>query len=332
MTFNEAAKPTLHLFRSLLRAATYLPDPAARSYFHDYIIKRFREVTPATPEHLRKARQSLGILERASHGEERSLKKVIFMTYGRRGKRRRELLEELQKIDEEELPSDSDALKSTIAAFRQGEAVDPSRRNLKVLALVQSQRIIHSEEIPRPLIKQLKPRIPKENLWGNPVPLKRQKSIVRKWWGAEVLNRILPPLPEHEWNRLRDLASGRIAFEGLLPRRRSHTGVSKVQGPSDLDYWTKPIRKAHEHDTIERFRKSERHHLTASHMQRLWGVTWKISPLMSKDKDTGQWKVTWGQLQSRLAKGEISPATKSDMELFKDAPFLRLDKKLNPRR
>ena len=319
MTFNEASKPTLHLFRSLLRAATYLPDSAARSYFRTYIIHRFRETSTVTPERLRKGRQSLHILERAGHGEEDPLKKVIFMTYGRAGKRRRELITELQKVDEDQLSADSDTLMTLIKKIQDGKAAVTKKQNVKMMALILSHSMNHSEENPKALIRHLAPKIPATNIWGIPMPLNRRKSALKEWW-AETLSRILPPLPAHEWNRLRDLATGQIVFEGCPPRRsRSLSTSDDIQGPSDLDYFTKPISKVHECDSVKRVQSWQRHTITAAYMRRLWSLVWRITPLMVKDEERGRWLVKWGQSRSNVEKGKISVAMKSDLELFENA-------------
>src|SRR6266700_3902480 len=39
--------PAIHLFRALLRETTYLPDSAARLYFRQHIISRFKAYQPA---------------------------------------------------------------------------------------------------------------------------------------------------------------------------------------------------------------------------------------------------------------------------------------------
>lgn len=314
MIVNEATQPTLHLFRALLRAATYLPDAAARTYFHNHIVKRFRETSTTTSNRLHKGRQSLSILERASHGELDPLRKVLFMTYGRAGKRRRELITELLKADEDELPADSDAVKTIIEKAQHGEAGSHSK-NHKLMALVISMNRNHSEENPRAALRHITPKIPEESMWGKPLALKRQKSLQKKWW-ADTLDKIMPPLPAHEWNRLRDLATGNKLYEGPPPRRSGFIRQEPLQ--DDYNYFTRPITKAHEYDSVRQSRTPKRHNITTSYMRRLWSVVWKISPMMSKDD--GKWTVVWGNSMSKIDNGKISAASKRDTELFSGAP------------
>src|SRR3954447_19308555 len=98
-----------HLLRHLLREATYLPDPVAREYIHRHILRRFRDyyqnplyeghVEPPHNKRLKSvrenARRALSLLIRANMGQYESLQRVLFLAYGRIGRRRHELLSEL---------------------------------------------------------------------------------------------------------------------------------------------------------------------------------------------------------------------------------------------
>jgi hypothetical protein len=116
---------TLHLYRALLREATYLPDRQCRAYFRQYIADRFRrnadilrtedagssklrerQQQSHLPENrlrtlIRNAKLSLRQLHRANEGEMQPLLNVLMHAYGRTGRRRRELLEHLLVPDEQ---------------------------------------------------------------------------------------------------------------------------------------------------------------------------------------------------------------------------------------
>ncbi|KAL9041235.1 MAG: hypothetical protein Q9180_001411, partial [Flavoplaca navasiana] len=107
---------TILLYRALLRQCTYLPDSAARRYMWSHIVDRFhayytkaklpdgRTVIRKTKaldekrlaEALKDARKSLKYLQRANDGHIQNLRTVLDMTYGRVGKRRRQLISKLQ--------------------------------------------------------------------------------------------------------------------------------------------------------------------------------------------------------------------------------------------
>jgi hypothetical protein len=61
------------------------------------------------------------------------------------------------------------------------------------------------------------PDIPEKNIWGRPMPRKRVKNGWRKWY-AQAASRLFPPLPEHEYQAVRDIAEGRVQCEAV-PRR-----------------------------------------------------------------------------------------------------------------
>ncbi|KAK2069947.1 hypothetical protein P8C59_004487 [Phyllachora maydis] len=113
---------TIHLYRHLLREATYLPPPARpyifgriREQFHRH--RRYRpppppppadahhhnsknparrpQPGPTTPRHLRQARHALRHLRAANAGDLRRMRHVLQLVFGAVGPRRRELVAEL---------------------------------------------------------------------------------------------------------------------------------------------------------------------------------------------------------------------------------------------
>lgn len=98
----QTPDPTLwrSLFRATLRECSYLPDPIARDYMREHVVHRYRRSRishRSDPDLARSARHGLSVLQRANQGYQRPLEKVLFMSYGRTGKRRHELLAELMK-------------------------------------------------------------------------------------------------------------------------------------------------------------------------------------------------------------------------------------------
>jgi hypothetical protein len=125
-----AATKPLHLLRALLREASYLPDATARGYFRRYIVSRYKAYQPKenatasfdvkavekyrhrsfkrrqiaiinerTRPMLRKGQKGLNFLRRANQGEIPCLQKALYFAYGRLGRRKYALLDNLLKPD-----------------------------------------------------------------------------------------------------------------------------------------------------------------------------------------------------------------------------------------
>ncbi|KAI9696735.1 MAG: hypothetical protein M1836_005097 [Candelina mexicana] len=328
----------LSLFRALLRECSYLPDPASRAYFHIYIISRYRQYNPApqpscpppprkkrTPEQRVKqitdvAEKGLSILRRANSGELKPLEKVLMFTYGRAGKRRQELLRPLKEPD---TPADSTLLEAMTASLAAAKARIPHPViSTKLEALMKSQAQTHTPELTRPRLRVLKPVVPERDAWERPLAQKRADNIKRKWY-ADVLTRILPPLPESEFLSLKELATGQRKWDGLVERRirgravkrwmlcyrggwsvkleteegederfRSGLGKGELVQTSNLQaqfqdrVYTHPARN----------RREQPHKITARLMRRMWGKVLSQCPLISWDSEKGRWSVEWGNV------------------------------------
>lgn len=354
-----------HVYRALLRAATYLPDSAARIYVHNRVVQRFRSVSDRIRcekndvtrntlitryhgrEHIQKTQQQARQLERAGLRSNPDLKKVLLHTYGRIGSRRRELIRKLL-LPEEDSTSDTASLEKHIAE-RSSAGADQSGSQLyppdsKVGSFLRSQKL----EAPTvsfvadKVIKRLSPEIPNVSMWERPVPLKRQASMKRKHWKA-VLDHILPPVPVHEWNRLRDLATGAVPVEDPPLRRSRPIVVEKLEGERNtvrlLDYFTTPVdqQRIRGRDTDEvtvnddgatywsKPRATvvipERDLFTHSvrHMRRIYAGIWRLTPVMCQDEVTKLWITKWGSGQTAFFSGEVTSPREEDLELFEGA-------------
>ena len=289
---------TLHLFRALLRQCSYLPDAAARTFFHNYVISRFRKHHPTNifspkgrgrrqislrgqrqVDLQRTARKGLLFLQRANDGHPRHLGRILAMTYGRIGKRRHELLKPLMIPD---IPTDQTALETVSNPGLQG-LPQPSRQ---LQALVKSQATKRLSFFSRPVRPTLKPHIPEKNAWGRPMPVRRVRNMRKRWYGA-TLDSIMPSLPEQDWFRLRDLASGKTRWEGPVQRRGPDKGLGR------------------KHDIVRGTITggtgflSSPHRLTPRYMRRLWTKIFAQCPLMKRDESRKSgWDVKWGDIIS----------------------------------
>lgn len=290
----------LHILRSslraLLRECTYLPDPAARTYWHTRIINRYREFFPRktrvpwwerpadfkikSKRNLarnigisalqKQGRSVLSVLARANAGHAGALEKVLAHTYGRTGKRRHELI---AAISNQDVPADHDSVKTLAAALAErGVRQKATHLPATLRAIMKAQRMQIEAKLSRTPLKLLEPDIPVENAWGRPMPLNRLHNLENKW-RARALNSILPPLPQSEWERLRDLASGKMEWSGPPPRRGEF-----LRAP-------------------ERLNGSNPHRLTPRHMRRMWGKIFVQCPVMHWDPKFRRWAVQWGNVR-----------------------------------
>lgn len=321
MVIVEAKTTTRHLFRALLRAASYLPDEFARTYIHNHIIHRFRTASEITTARLQDARGSLNILQRASRGEIKPLTKVMYLAYGRTGRRRRELVAALLRADAK--PMQGTDPPAAPPVFKEGHAAEsPSFPRPVFDAFLRSQSLNHPPYTSRAKIRHLHPQIPKENIWGRPLALKRQRGLRHKWW-SETLNKLLPPLPELEWNRLKDLATGLIPFEGP-PRRRS-TRLLPKRNPGEsleLSFLRNPIRHTIRHSLDNCQKTMHQHQINARFMRRIWANVWGLTSKMSYDSESMKWIVTWGGGRSAASNGRVGTVGRVDLELFEGADLL----------
>jgi len=328
----------LHIYRRLLRAATYLPDSLARNYAHNRILEQFRRNAkrgspePVVSGRIKNAISSAKSLERAGNGSLEDLQKVLLFAYGRKGSRRRELIQALLRPDENILPKDDLALKALIL-HPNGEQASKHKPNPKLTAFVESQGSNHPAESVRPKIKKLK--IPKENIWGRAIPRKGELNMRKMWW-AITLNKLLPPVPKHEWDRLRDLASGKIPLDEV-PKRRSRKEEQVENWEEELRvfrYLQHPIKA--EAAEIEGVAFDPERGLVAQTrapkeidqlnsktlissprvLRRLYAGIWSLTPTMSQDEVTKQWNIQWGPGRSIFLRGSITKPSASDLELF----------------
>ena len=294
----------VHLVRALLRECTYLPDPAACTYLRSYIVARFREYWPNKPGDsrsvllptesrqrnlLKQARKGLNTISLANTGHPKALQNVLAYTYGRKGKRRHELMRFLREADNLEDHESVAQLAST--SFQ--HAVQGPSLTARMEALAKSQRVQKETALSKRPIKQLAPRIPEFNRWGRSMPLKRVRNMEKKWYG-KLLDRINPPLPFHEWERLRDLARGKIQWSGVVPRRASAGEVS-----------------SNKNDII-------RHQLTTRFMRRLWARIFLQCPAMKFNTSTSKWKVQWGSIDDRVEPCTVPVSSGNHSVFFQD--------------
>ena len=308
---------TLPLFRALLRECTYLPDPAARINIRSDIVSNLRRRCPrqqpgTVPRDLKKALldriptllrdgvRNLRLLIRANRGHPDELYKVLATTYGRRGKRKHELLETLRAKDGPVMPENLN-----LASSSDETKMNVPRIGKAVTALITSQKAQREFGFDKGPIKHLKPMIDKENIWGRPLPLRRAVNKNKEWY-AKTLAAILPPLSERDWNRLGDLANGRIQWQGPVPRR-TQAVVQSVAGEDDSQFFQGFPDEAEDmlddpmsNDLCSKGLgnvKTNPHTLSPRYMRGLWAKVFVRCPVLSWVSEKQKWVVRWGSVR-----------------------------------
>jgi hypothetical protein len=343
---------TIHILRSLLREATYIPDASARHYFRRYIVNRFKAYQPVqnatasidgravdkyrhrafqkrktsiiierTRETQRKALKGLSYLRRANQGELPCLRKILLFAYGRMGRRRYELLAEL--------------LKPEVAANGNAKLLSSSQENLAPLhqLFYSDKRFLSFFDAPKkktkdeftieisdryPRLKTVvksqvqagvaigrhlkRPHIltPIRNVWERPMPIKRARNNVKRWY-AETMTRLLPPLPKDEYDKLRALSVGEKWIEFAKPR----TPAVQLR-PEHKDEDALSRARIDEGLALDKLSKADRprgiqrpHHITTRFMRRLYAKVLALSCKLDWNEERKKWFAVWGSMTTK---------------------------------
>lgn len=257
---------------------------------HEYVVHRYRRSQKSHRSDLdlaRSARQGLSVLQRANQGYQRPLEKVLYMSYGRIGKRRHELLADFMKP---QVPRDTEAVKELIAQPIQFEDGWEPPEVIMNLAKSQMRNGLLSSSRIRPILKNLRPPIPETNSWGKPVPRVRRVNIRKKWYG-NMLDTLLPPLPYSELRILDGLIQGTVAW---APRARpvkplTFNGNDENQDPL-LDFLTRGPQKGH---TFREYSGGRPHEITDRFMRRLWRRVSSLVPRRQYSVTANKWLFIW---------------------------------------
>ncbi|KAL2788372.1 hypothetical protein BJX66DRAFT_261061 [Aspergillus keveii] len=293
------------ILRSLLRESSYLPDPVARVVCREQILQRFRRYheeprTRIRTDYLRlmqlhkKARYNLSLLQRANEGISHSLEKVLQSAYGRRGRRRRELLANMLALD---TPQDSNCLEALVTNPRQYEDGWMPPAIITTLLAAQNSNAAALRLKSKPHVRHLQPPIPETNAWRRKVPLVRRRNIRREWY-SKVLGYLLPPLPDTELQVLEGLISGEIPWNP--PKRRSKRPVNTEQSTYGM-IRTVLTAGPPKGETFRQYTGGRPHKITRRFMQRLWRRISCIVPRPTLDGPAGKLRFTWDVMKSRPA-------------------------------
>lgn len=289
---------------------------------------------------IKQAYRALALLERANKGYPSHLLKVLSMTYGRVGKRRHEMLQEFIQpgpssgsiVAVPGIPKDGKALESlhismdsrihqpmTASLLVESGGVQAPHKSSTFIkpydvvgpvlgerleALAKSQKSETHPIFKKPCIKSTAPDIPLKNIWGRSTPLKRVRNLKEKRY-AEILDKVQPPLPERDWNRLRDLIRGRIPWDGPVRRRakivsRSIPIPNISITPANGDGHVAPsLEFTQDNGQIPKVKErrllaSNPHKITRRFMRGLWIKIFVQCPRLQRDTERNEWSVSWG--------------------------------------
>ena len=294
----------IHLFRALLRECSYLPDPVAKQYFYKHVVARFRRhwatrpheafKPPPSPERrtrlLKVARKGLSTLTRANNGRPKVLYKVLSYTYGRSGRRRRDLIDELQAP---EAAADTIRIATAPGFANTSSNAKVPRLTPQAEAIAKSQAIHGVSQVYKSPLRRVQPRIPEKNAWMRPMPQVRVKNITAKWY-ANTLERLLPPLPERDYLRLQRLVSGQESWSA--PAFRPAALDVAISGSEDA-LKLSPRRAGNDRAISRR------------NMERLWSRVLALCPTLTWNEKNSSWHATWGTVDRKFEKVPLIEAT-----------------------
>ncbi|KAJ5574115.1 uncharacterized protein N7459_008542 [Penicillium hispanicum] len=278
------------LLRATLRECTYLPDPIARSYMRNHVMDRYRRARRSDrPESqmIQAAKRGLSILQRANEGYPRPFDKVMFMSYGRIGKRRHELLVKMLKPP---IPRNSHALRSLIAQNAQSaefqDGWEPPEIMVSLIKSQMNHAVFTSSRI-RPQLKGAGPVIPATNTWGTPVSPSRRFNIRRKWFNG-TMGSLLPPLPEKDLQTLDGLISGSVPWVPVKRRKAPSTA------PQDQDLILGFLADGPQKGlTFREYVDGRPHQITSRFMRRQWRRISSLVPRRYQNPHSGKCQFVW---------------------------------------
>jgi hypothetical protein len=192
----------------------------------------------------------------------------------------------------------SEVEKSAQHSFPKLSVTTPLDLTPQFRALLTSQIRVKPPDSIRSNPKRIEPIIPELNSWHRPMPQKRIRNARRKQY-AMLLERVQVPLPTEEWERLRDLALGKVPPEQPLARRRKPEVL--LSGDENVDE-TRQESQGSALEMVARYgrppkkaiKKSTAREFSARFMQRLYAEVFSQCPLLEWSSATKEWKVTWG--------------------------------------
>ncbi|KAF2245326.1 hypothetical protein BU26DRAFT_567923 [Trematosphaeria pertusa] len=307
------------------RFRAYQPTHNATASIHAQAVDKLRHrgfrrrhisiINERTRAMQRKAQKGLNYLRRANLAEAPCLEKILLFTYGRMGRRKYALLEHLLRPDavakdtteegaaDEELAPlqklyySNERFLSFFDAPKQKSnteyVIDISDRYSRLKAVVKSQcqnGVALGRGLKRPNLVT-----PIYNVWQRPMPVKRARNNVRRWY-AETMTRLLPPLPDEEWDSIQAMISGKKWISFVKTRTRA---VPLDPEPRQEEDQFKTL--VHDALALDKPSKADRpagvdrpHTLNPRFMQRLYAKIHTYCCKLEWNDERNKWVAVWG--------------------------------------
>ncbi|KAH6629313.1 hypothetical protein C7974DRAFT_311627 [Boeremia exigua] len=335
---------SLHLLRSLLREASYLPDAAARDYFRRYIVARFKAYQPSAngtaafdvhavakyrhrafkrrhtgiinarvAQQQRVAHKGLNFLRRANQGEGPCIQRVLWAAYGRLGRRKHALLGDLLKPDPlwpEGTPPLQQLYRSSLQCLQYFEA-PVARDGINTINI--------SRQYPR-LRAIVTSQVQNERALGREIKRPHLRTpVLNIWerpmplkraannvrrWYAETMTRLLPALPADEWDSIDAMSTGRQRI-AFVPRRRTVGSVSEERSLEQMVRHSLAMGKPSKADRRQGMDRPRA--FSARYMQRLYSRLLALSCKLEYDEVRKQWTAVWGQPKASRPASHAAP-------------------------
>jgi hypothetical protein len=271
-------------------------------------------ITERTDKVQKKAQKGLHYLRRANQGEIPCLKKVLHFAYGRMGKRKYALLGHVLKPDpimdggkvlaaseiggptplQELYYSDKQWLQY-FDAPKPGtngmQVINISDRYSRLRAVIKSQYqrgVSINRELKGPAMKT-----PVHNIWMRPMPIKRARNNVRRWY-AETMTRLLPPLPAEEWDKIKAMIEGSEKMSLVRHRTPATSSSSVTAAEHSLQTISGGL-------ALSKRSKADRpngmwrpHHIKVKFMRRMYSRLLQLCPKVEWNSERNHWTTVWG--------------------------------------
>lgn len=252
-----------------------------------YVLDRYRR-TEATTKPVatltRTAKSGLSLLQRANEGYPKPFDKVMFMSYGRIGKRRHKLLAILM---EPAIPNDAEAVRKLLEQpILMQDGWEPPEIVTRLIKSQINNGVIMSSRL-RTQMKTIHPVIPEQNSWGKPVCQSRRVNI-RKRWYSNALDSLFPPLPADELRVLEGLISGAVPWTLVQRRKQIQTAV-----PEELDLMSFLGKGPQKDHTFRKYVNGRPHKFTSRFMLRTWKRISAFVPRQQWNATSKKWNFSW---------------------------------------
>ncbi|KAJ4354194.1 uncharacterized protein N0V89_005928 [Didymosphaeria variabile] len=316
------------------RFRAYQPAHNASPSFHAKAVEKERHgfgkrrdisiIQDRTREMQHRGKKGLNYLRRANNGEYLCLQKILYFTYGRIGERKYALLEHLLRPDDPPAVEESSPLQKLyysneryLSFFDAPKKASPTHHNIQISdryrrlkTAIKSQvqnEIALGREIKRPHL-----HTPINNVWERPMPIRRARNNVRRWY-AETMTRFLPPLPAEEFDQIQAMAHGKEKIS-LVKRRSPAIELHPSKELPEADRFAKRVQDAL---ILEKPSKADAcirpRRIDARFMRRMYAAILTYSSKLEWNDRYKKWESVWGNRLNEMNSELNSEAHHDDL-------------------